>query len=76
MRYESLKNAVRAVETAGFRNFVGRQLQARLRLQLTKQLLSEFGAVYLQKGTFLKQVANAADTSDTSYIYTQVSYQF
>lgn len=57
-------------------DFVGRQLQVRLRLQLTKQLLSEFGAVYLQKGTFLKQAPNAADTGNTSYIYTQVSYQF
>lgn len=57
-------------------DFVGRQLQARLQWHLTKQLMSEFGAVYLQKGTFLEKAPNAADTGDTSYVYTQVSYQF
>lgn len=55
--------------------FAGNQLEVRWQWALSAQLQLELGGAYLLKGEFLEDAPNAPDTGDTSYVYSQISYQ-
>ncbi|MFC6635672.1 alginate export family protein [Microbulbifer taiwanensis] len=75
-----LASAGDALTTAGVRNsgadwerFVGQQLEVRLRFAPAARVRAEFGAAYLHKGPLLDQAA--AQRGDSTYWYSQLSYQ-
>lgn len=56
--------------------FAGHQVEARWRLNFSKQLLLELGGAYLKKGEFFENAPKAPDTGDTKYVYSQFIYRF
>lgn len=58
-------------------NFVGNQIEARVRYDLVPgNIKLEGGAAYLIDGEFLKNAPNATRDGDTGYFYSQITFSF
>jgi hypothetical protein len=57
-------------------DFLGQQLEARLRFNVFTNTQIELGSAYLHKGDFLQNAPNAPANGNTLYWYSHMMYQF
>lgn len=64
-------------ETGKSGRFLGHQVETRLNYKIPGGLVAELGAAHLFKGEFLtSEAAGVADTDDTTFFYSQMTYNF